>query len=103
MASKAESGKRHTPGPWEVVPCSNGGMLLVRGQYGQHQQSHLQILPEADARLIASAPEMLGALEEVCGYLSDISSGDAPEGYEIYSRCMSAIRKARGESEGSER
>lgn len=59
-------GVQHTPGPWTLRECSNGGMLLIRGeQLGRHShvQSMLQILPSEDARLIAAAPELLAALK----------------------------------------
>lgn len=56
----------HTPGPWTLKPCSNGGMILVRGDGTAqgHVQSHLQIVPNEDARLIAAAPDMLAALQD---------------------------------------
>src|SRR3990167_6447417 len=46
-----------TPGPWRLRPTSSGGMILRRGHItGEeaHAQSHLQIYPAADARLIAA-------------------------------------------------
>lgn len=62
----------HTPGPWTLGPCSHGGLLLQRGmmQSGRfvHPQHSLQIVPEADAYLIAAAPDMLEALKLIaCG------------------------------------
>lgn len=62
---------KHTPGPWKLHPCSNGGLLLRRGdQMGRntHIQSSLQILPEADAHLIAAAPELLEAAKTVLAW-----------------------------------
>ena len=58
----------HTPGPWTVQPCSHGGMLLRRGDQlgrGIHVQSSIQILPEADARLMSASPDLLAALKAV--------------------------------------
>ena len=58
----------YTPGPWMLQDCSNGGMILLRPPLpGQKHavQSHLQILPQADARLIAAAPELLEACKEM--------------------------------------
>lgn len=54
----------HTPGPWTLAPCSHGGAILRRGteERGNHPQTHLQIVPIEDARLIASAPDLLIAL-----------------------------------------
>jgi hypothetical protein len=51
----------HTPGPWDTQECSNGGLVLLRGKYGKHAQSHLQIVPKEDARLIAAAPDLYEA------------------------------------------
>jgi hypothetical protein len=56
----------HTPGPWTTEPCSNGGLILRRGGgLEEHRQPFLQVLPEADARLIAAAPEMLATLKRL--------------------------------------
>lgn len=62
----------HTKGPWTLKPCSNGGMLLIRGDEKasiseRHIQSHLQILPSEDAYLIAAAPDLLAALKAIAG------------------------------------
>ena len=54
----------HTPGPWSVYPCDQGGGILRRGDR-QHPQSHLQIVPMEDARLIAAAPELLALIQRV--------------------------------------
>jgi hypothetical protein len=51
---------KHTPGPWGLSPCSNGGALVTRTGV----QSHLQVVPEADAHLIAAAPDLLAALRD---------------------------------------
>lgn len=58
--------KGFTPGPWETQESPSGGLLLIRGNHSdrfkRHPQTHLQIVPEADARLISDAPLMLAAL-----------------------------------------
>lgn len=55
----------HTPGPWAISPC-NDGLEITSGRY---RVAHLgesvrcpEIEPKANARLIAAAPELLGAL-----------------------------------------
>ena len=87
---------KHTPGPWRVSPCSNGGLILIRadGKHGAHPQTHLQILPEEDAKLIAAAPELLEALRNCVdglncqpGYVNTLALKNAQD----------AIRKATGE------
>lgn len=51
--------------PWRLEPCSHGGAILVRGdgKHGAHPQTHLQITPIEEARLIAAAPDLLAALQ----------------------------------------
>jgi hypothetical protein len=62
----------HTPGPWTAfykhkyqewhvsVPMQSGGMLLGLFPDGVPTEN-----PEADAHLIAAAPELLAALEKI--------------------------------------
>ncbi len=58
---------QHTPGPWMVEPDEDGLFLVVDESremdyiYIDQQQDNR----EANARLIAAAPEMLAALEVV--------------------------------------
>lgn len=61
---------KHTPGPWRTLPCPHGGLIVVRGAAGGHMQSHVQIVPEADARLFAAAPELLEACKDVLNFLN---------------------------------
>jgi hypothetical protein len=53
---------KHTPGPWHTSPCSHGGLIVIREGISQ---SHVQIVPEADARLFAAAPALADALREL--------------------------------------
>lgn len=77
----------HTPGEWSVVEW--GGTLYVRSKYAIVAS---RITTESDARLIASAPELLEELEKAhnelfgCGYLS----------IDEHDRREAVIRKARG-------
>lgn len=54
---------KHTPGPWQLnLPCTDE----VVADYGGNDVSIARnISNEADARLIAAAPELLEALEMV--------------------------------------
>jgi hypothetical protein len=52
----------HTKGPWGLLPCSHGGLILTRDGC---RQSHVQIIPEADARLMAAAPDLLAACTDL--------------------------------------
>jgi hypothetical protein len=55
---------KHTPGPWRLSGC------LIRGQGRILARTHNHITQpvaegEANARLIAAAPELLGALKQL--------------------------------------
>lgn len=63
-----QSGAQHTPGPWAAIPCSDGTeitagkyRIALIGESVRFSESE----PRANARLIASAPELLAALEAV--------------------------------------
>ena len=94
--NKSRSGERvsstasHTPGPWTLEQCSHGGLILVRGGY-THPQPMLQIVPKADARLIAAAPEMLAALQAVLS--------EWREGYGL--KCVDQVRTAIAKAAGT--
>lgn len=70
---------KHTPGPWKVAPIGfNCGGDIIGGD-GSHVVAcgittgppHLQLLAEANAHLIAAAPDLLGTLEEILKFLDD--------------------------------
>lgn len=66
---------KHTPGPWTLASCSHGGLILRRGDAigrDTHIQSSLQVLPEADAHLIAAAPDLLEALKAMLSEYGDV-------------------------------
>ena len=97
----------HTPGPWfvsmkpdwdedgwmgvGVYDCDGGVYAVVDDE----PETIARPFCEADARLIAAAPEMLAVLEELRESASYWSEYDVPVG--IVERIESAIRKARGE------
>lgn len=54
------SALKHTPGPWSVEQAHEGGGLVARPGCAQFS---LQIVPLADAHLIAAAPELLAACQ----------------------------------------
>jgi len=61
---------KHTPGPWRIDPIkahANGNRRIMA-----EQCTTVAVVPEhlaADARLIAAAPDLLEALQEVCARL----------------------------------
>ena len=93
---------KHTPGPWRVVDSWNDHM--VEGQNGeeiiwQDGPHNTPTINEANARLIAAAPDLLEALEDLIllaqavmhengGYMVDDELSDA----------RAAIAKAKGEA-----
>ena len=57
---------KHTPGPWEVKPSDKVGRLHVTGRI--NEVSEIVVCDtdnEANAKLIAAAPDMLEALLKV--------------------------------------
>lgn len=74
------SERGHTSGPWEVVPNSSGGMTLIRGNNVdrrlRHPQTHLQIVPDEDAMLIAASPELLAVAQAVVSWYENSGSTD---------------------------
>ena len=101
----------HTPEPWEIlrhdlgdeeiffVPVeilAGNGKLVVAYEGGLAPAAHEWTAEEieANASLIAAAPDMLRALEAVCG---DSEESDYLTQAQIQAMCRSAIRKARGE------
>lgn len=94
---------KHTPGPWKLDPCSNGGLILRRGEAirgDRHPQSHLQIVPVEDAYLIAAAPELLAALKEAKEIIH-LMHGDLAWGiYDQHSPEMKRINGAISKAEG---
>lgn len=60
------SGLRHTPGPWKWMKYPDGRkMLLSRDLAVIHCPDAPMTVDEADARLIASAPDLLAALTRI--------------------------------------
>ena len=100
--------KTHTPGPWLATPTTgnphnpNSLRMDIVTTTGEWTPAFVagDILPE-DARLIASAPELLAALEVV---LSSTCGNVGDDGYEgcirieakALDRAIAAITKAKG-------
>ena len=64
------SEQKHTPGPWEIEPFGDGKMAEIRveGRLACLLHSFSKrptIEDEANARLIAAAPELLEALQRL--------------------------------------
>ena len=107
MSDSPEDRKaRHTPGPWRWGEFCNrqGGKVkeLVGAEPADEIILECGCLDEANARLIAAAPEMLAALKEEFGILSQVDWRWASEDEKLdldkrLRRIQSAIAKAEGE------
>ncbi len=82
---------KHTPGPWECRKSRQEGMYqVVCGTF------YVQgLMGEANARLIAAAPELLEALEELYWLVDERQR--LGRFVEIYDKAKAAIAAARGE------
>ena len=108
---------KHTPGPWTLDTISGwrdgsdrdlNGDIYIRGEgdglpFGQvfadteeREALDPEIIPEriANARLIAAAPELLAALEEMTELIQWSESGGEEE--RAYDAARAAIAKAEG-------
>lgn len=101
MAETKEQVK-HTPGPWSFwhdtcAKCREDGTaeFCIDGPPGG---SHGQFSSEADARLVAAAPDMLEALKAITELHGEQSSvgHDRERSMNVYCRAQAAIAKAEG-------
>lgn len=56
---------KHTPGPWTVARNTDDGLDIISSDEVTYVEVALDVRTEADARLIAAAPDLLKALKEV--------------------------------------
>ena len=89
----------HTPGPWEIKRHFDPGYKFISAQKHVGLAQVVWCMEdedrspscEANAYLIAAAPELLGALQKVFEVMND----DMPVG--LRKVCYEAIAKAKGE------
>lgn len=85
---------KYTPGPWKME--LHEGEYLISGRTDGHEHFTAIARQEANARLIAAAPELLESLLDL---LIMVGAPDAPWDIEaIVSRANAAIAKAEGSS-----
>ena len=89
---------KHTPGPWHIDPIkvhANGNRRIMA-----EQCTPVAVVPEhlaADSRLIAAAPDLLGALQVMLrDYTAVHDIGDVEMQPAIY-QARAAIAKATGD------
>jgi hypothetical protein len=92
---------KHTPGPWEVKRSGSGYPYQVHAPNGNHVKDvtrwasiSVPSLPEgeANARLIAAAPDLLAIVRAVDGHHA------IPADSHLGERIRAAIAKATGET-----
>lgn len=96
------SAAKHTPGPWTYQENSDAYTHIVRGPTNSlicqlAQSTHVEI--EANARLIAAAPELLEALIKADQLFRDIgfiAEADRVRPGSLGSEIRAAIAKATG-------
>lgn len=88
--------EKHTPGPWKVASaaaCLEIEVMEIA------EVSHLRVIPaaggwptpgtpEADARLIAAAPDLLEALRRVHLWMDDQADGQSKGGHATFDLLM---------------
>jgi hypothetical protein len=91
--------RKHTPGPWHITDVRNqkNGQLRIfgadsSGLIANVMARHLNC--EANAHLIAAAPEMLSLLEELYRWLDDIGDG-APDASSTAKQALNAAAEIR--------
>lgn len=96
---------KHTPGPWGIF--NHNGTICIDNRGGDGMRPCIvdwtgfdtndmtRRENEANARLIASAPELLEALRKALNYLEN-TEGEFGIALESADACRAAIRKAEG-------
>lgn len=108
------SADKFTQGPWHVMRCNRHNALPhIRNEQGLYVMdargnSYARIRREADARLIASAPDLLQALRDIAASTADAEFECGIEYTRVAARkarriARAAIARAIGESGRAER
>jgi len=104
MVMIADSMGKHTPSPWEVGQLDHAGQRIVRGKHIEictcwhHSVRSIEQEMEANARLIAAAPDILGELKRMVEHFevfaSDHSMEASTETWSALHCAKAAISKA---------
>ena len=85
----------HTPAPWQVSPYGNITSKSLTVARVEQMPGNYESEKQANARLIAAAPDLLAILNEVCMQhdmgLNKIEAS-------LYDIAKTALRKAKGEA-----
>lgn len=92
----------HTPGPWAVAYLDRHHQRVVEGEHIEictcwhHSVGAIEKEMEANARLIAAAPDLLEALRGLLPYAEMvIHSTDNPHDRDKFTAALAALKKAR--------
>lgn len=86
----------HTQGPWRIDSKTRfGDFTIAAGENVKACEFVAKTQSEANARLIAAAPELLAALKEARAFIATITNYDASKALES---TWSAIVKAEGKA-----
>lgn len=95
----------HTPGPWHLGLSQSGRRFVYSSRGEQPLMPNVKLNKtgvtremEANARLIAAAPEMLEALKSAENFVDDHSEESYAAGQTLLARIRAAISKAEGRS-----
>lgn len=99
---------KHTPGPWHAVFNNQGGhgthyVTSVNGVIGywhghkSHHSDNFWRISEADARLIASAPDLLEMLSWAIRFIDTYAAKQAGPATPELNKARTVIAKAKGE------
>lgn len=80
--------RSHTPGPWHQFPSNN---LCIEAKDGNVALCNLARANDADATLIAAAPELAAALKRSLDWLSSYPGGTCKV---AYMNAVAALKKA---------
>lgn len=101
MTTSSEKNAQHTPGTWRVAQFTKTDVLhpiyndvIASCFQPASSEYYAKGEPEANARLIAAAPDLLSALQDVIGFIPACynEAGEHP----VYAKARSAIAKATG-------
>jgi hypothetical protein len=91
----------HTPGPWEISQEPPRWIIQAKGEIGKKAVAYMVgdfVKCAANARLIAAAPELMAALEDMLEFAANVHAGrNQSINYSGMDRARAAIAKARGE------
>ena len=85
----------HIPGPWEVFDSHTGLWVMDSAEQGAICKLEWCLEAEANARLIASAPELLDALKRLCSKFG-VDDNGSPRDWTEWREARAVIAKAEG-------